>query len=46
MASEKNIVGDGGLSTFKSRCEKVRGMDFTAERNNLCGLTAGMLDWR
>jgi len=23
MDSEKNVVGEGGLSPFKSRCEKV-----------------------
>ena len=42
MASVKN-VREGGLLALKSRCERVRGMDFTAKRNDL---TAGMLDWR
>ena len=45
MANEKNFVRKGGLSAFKSRCEKFRGMDFMAERHDLYGLTAAMLDW-
>jgi hypothetical protein len=46
MASEKNVVGEGVLSAFKSQCERVRGMDFTAEHIDLYGITASMLDWQ
>ena len=46
MVSEKSVLSEGGLSAFKSRCEMVRGMNFTAKSNDLYGLTAGMLDWR
>jgi len=46
MTSERNVIREGGLSAFKSRYKRAGGMDFTAERNDLYGLTAGMSDWR
>jgi hypothetical protein len=40
MANEKNVVCEGGLSLFKSRCKKVlRGRQFTTpamEGNDAC----------
>ena len=36
MASDKNVVREGGLSSFKSRCEKVKRVYIMVSNGTIC----------